>query len=94
MEKLVAGRIVHYVLSESDAKEINHDREAYPCRKGNFVSVGQTYPMIIVRVWESESAGSGVNGQVILDGNDSYWACSRPYDPGGRPGTWHWSLRE
>ena len=51
---------------------------------GNFVASGDLFPLIIVRVWQNNA----VNGQVILDGNDSFWACS--VGEGDGPGKWHW----
>jgi hypothetical protein len=51
---------------------------------GNTVACGDLLPLIIVRVWPSNA----VNGQVILDGNDTLWACS--VAEGDGPGTWHW----
>jgi len=63
------GRIVHYMLSESDAEQINRRRtssqdisrrieaEAWPlgaqAHIGNRAEAGQVYPMLIVRVWSA-----------------------------------------
>jgi hypothetical protein len=90
------GRIVHYVLSEQDAAEINRRRTNGPsiadrikldtwpigaqAHIGNEAKVGQVRPMIIVQVW-GETEGSCVNGQVFLDGNDVFWATSRNQVP-------------
>lgn len=81
------GRIVHYRLSEEAAQQINRRRtdgmsiqqrmKADPAQWpagaqahiGNSAEAGQTYPMLLVKV-----AGTMVNGQVFLDGNDVYWA--------------------
>jgi hypothetical protein len=86
------GRIVHYMLSASDAEEINgrrtndveiRDRMAAgawsigaQAHIGNAAEAGQVYPMTIVRVWDDTDTAV-VNGQVALDGNDCYWATSR-----------------
>jgi hypothetical protein len=53
---------------------------------GNTVSAGDVFPMTVVRVWDK--ASGCINGQVLLDGNDTYWATSR--HGGTEPGTWAW----
>jgi hypothetical protein len=86
------GRIVQYVLSEQDAAEINRRRttgkaiadriatEKWPlgaqAHIGNQARAGEVFPMVITKVWGG-SPVSSVNGQVLLDGNDCYWATSR-----------------
>ena len=57
---------------------------------GNDVHEGDTFPMLITRVWGS-TATSAVNGQVFLDGHDVYWVTSRTV--GDQPGqfTWPWT---
>lgn len=57
---------------------------------GNDVHEGDTFPMLIVRVW-GPTAESAVNGQVFLDGNDVLWATSRTR--GDQPGTFSWPTR-
>lgn len=57
---------------------------------GNNVAAGDTFPMLIVRVWGT-SETSAVNGQVFLDSNDVFWATSRTV--GDQPGTWAWPAR-
>lgn len=83
------GRIVHYRLGEHGAAQINKRREdAYKhigehreksdgsvVHAGNAVRAGDVYPLIITRTW-GESEGSLVNGQLLLDGNDSFWVTS------------------
>jgi len=85
------GRIVHYMLTAEDAEQINRRRttgkeiaeriavDKWPlgaqAHIGNTVSAGDVFPMVIVRVWPSETGS--VNGQVLLDSNDTYWATSR-----------------
>lgn len=83
------GRIVHYTLSEQDADAINRRRKdaannatairedatGYIAHTGNQVEAGQVYPLVITRVW-GDQPGSAVNGQVLLDGNDTFWATS------------------
>lgn len=90
------GRIVHYVLSEQDAAEINRRRttsraiverieaDKWPlgaqAHIGNEERAGNVRPMLICQVW-GDSVGACVNGQVFLDGCDSYWATSRNQVP-------------
>ena len=85
------GRIVHYMLTDQDAEQINRRRtdgrsiadrikeEKWPlgaqAHIGNAVKAGDVFPMVIVRVWPSDVGL--VNGQVLLDGCDNYWATSR-----------------
>jgi hypothetical protein len=45
------------------------------------------FPMIIVRTW-GDTPESAVQGQVLLDGNDTYWATSRVC--GKHAGMWRW----
>ena len=95
------GRIVHYVLNQQDVEQIERRRVRNAGRGpnwpagaqahvGNPVSVGERVPMIICVVWPNEHGPNfdGVNGQVILDGNDSLWITSAK--EGTEPGTWHW----
>lgn len=56
---------------------------------GNRVSAGDVFPAIVVKVWESSF--NSANLQVLLDGNDTYWATS--IAEGDRPGTWAWPSR-
>lgn len=70
------GRIVLYMLNEHDVGEINNRRGDSPADVSTVVA-GQEYPMLIVRVWSD----SYVNGQVFLDGCDSYWTTSRNQVP-------------
>ncbi len=60
---------------------------------GNSVEEGDTYPMMIVRVWGAQGGveNSLVNGQVFLDGNDVLWAMS--VSGGDGPGEWNWPPR-
>ena len=83
------GRIVHYRLSAQDAKAINACRLNSLNTKlsGNPVCEGDTYPMIIVRVW-GDKHNSAVNGQVMLDGNDLFWATSVLVGDGPRSFSW------
>lgn len=57
---------------------------------GNQAHEGDTFPMLIVRVW-GPTATSCVNGQVFLDGSDVFWATSRSVGEGA--GTFSWPQR-
>jgi hypothetical protein len=86
------GRIVHYQLTEQDAAEITRRRTDGPsiaariaegkwptgaqAHVGNPVKAGDVFPMVIVRVWDASEQGA-VNGRVLLDGSDEFWATSR-----------------
>lgn len=95
------GRIVHYALSVQDAEAINRRRDdarshldhhrvnadGSQIHVGNEVSAGDVYPMVITRVW-GDTPASAVNGQVLLDGNDLYWATSVSVGDGERHFVW------
>lgn len=55
---------------------------------GNEVREGELFPATVVRTF----GGTTVNLQVLLDGNDAYWATSRM--EGDEPGQWSWPVRE
>lgn len=97
------GRLVHYRLSADDATQINRRRttgaiiatrmkyKAWPAGAqahiGNDAAEGDTFPMLIVRVWGT-SPESAVNGQVFLDGNDVLWVTSVVLGDGPRTFSW------
>jgi hypothetical protein len=54
---------------------------------GNAAAEGDVYAAIVVRTFGADVA----NLKVLLDGNDDYWATSRPEGDG--PGTWAWPAR-
>jgi hypothetical protein len=71
------GRIVEYTITEQDAETIKKRRAATAVdgiHPGNAPSAGETYPMVIVRVWSKDTGCS--NGQVLLDGYDTHWVTS------------------
>lgn len=83
------GRIVQYTLSADDAVQVNRRRDdsrtsgisgqktGAVVHVGNAVSEGDTYPLVITRVWsDAPDETTAVNGQVLLDGNDTLWATS------------------
>ena len=91
------GRIVEYTLNAQDAEAINRrradaaqnltkhreDADGSVIHVGNSVSAGDTYPLVIVRCW-GQTEQSSVNGQLLLDGNDSYWVTSAGQGDGER----------
>lgn len=66
-----------------------HGRTGHVEHVGNSASEGDVYPAVIVRTWAE--TGTTVNLQVLLDGNDHYWATSR--QEGEQPGYWSWPPR-
>lgn len=101
--EITIGRVVLYTLHEQDAEQINrrrttgrsiHDRIAdqkWPlgaqAHIGNDVKAGEQFPMIVTKVW----APGYVSGQVLLDGNDCFWATSVMEGEGGH--SWSWPPR-
>lgn len=98
------GRIVLYTLSDLDAEAINRRRDdaiqhlaehrdradGSVIHVGNMASEGDIYPLVVTRVWGS-TPESAINGQVLLDGNDTFWATSITHGTG--PRTWTWPPR-
>lgn len=80
------GQVVAYTLTEQDAAQINRrrgDASQHICdhvssadgkqiHVGNPVEAGDKYPMVVTRLWPEGL----VNGQVLLDGNDTFWVTS------------------
>ena len=95
------GHIVHYTLAEEDADAINRRRadfanrpggpgnEGFAGHVGNHVQAGDTYPAMVVRVFDPSVTTA--NLQVFLDGNDTYWATSRTEGDGECH--WFWPPR-
>ncbi len=83
------NRFVLYTLTAQDADIINHTRAHHrdAVIHGNRAEAGQTYPMLIVRVWGDKEV-SPVNGQVFLDGNDTLWKTSVSVGEGEGRFTW------
>lgn len=100
-------RIVEYKIGPEDATRINRRRtrpveikEAIDAGRwpkgaqahvGIEVQAGDVFPMVITRVTPDEPALPLVNGQVLLDGNDTYWVTAAV--EGSEPGTWNWPPR-
>lgn len=105
-QKLSVGRIVLYVLCDSDVQQINRRRtngerirkmmsegkwpEGAQAHIGNPVAVSEIFPAVVIRAW-TETNG---NMKVLLDGNDELWATSIDEGAEAEPGTWHWPVRE
>ncbi len=91
------GRTVEFTLSAEQADGVNRRRRdgqdsgitrestGAVVHIGNDVREGDTFPLIITRVW-GETEDALVNGQVLLDGNDSLWVTS--VGQGEGPRTW------
>ena len=91
------GRIVEYTLTAEDAEAIERRRQdarasldwhrqnktGAVVHTGNPVKAGDTYPLVITRVW-GDTPESSVNGQVLLDGNDTLWVTSVSQGDGER----------
>lgn len=60
---------------------------------GNQASAGDVVPLVVVRAWPHEFGEGvyGVNGQALLDGNDTLWITSAK--EGTEPGMWAWPPR-
>lgn len=94
------GRIVQYTLSYDDAARINKRREdfaayvhtegyqdtGYIAHWGERAEGGQVLPLLITRC----HGGSSVNGQVMLDGSDTFWVQS--VSEGPDQGQWLWPV--
>jgi len=96
------GRIVLYILNEADVKSINKRRRdaedknpgeaenGVQIHVGNKVEAGDIFPMVVVRVWPRGL----INGQVLLDGNDTLWVRSKAeWSDEVKQGAWAWPLR-
>lgn len=97
-----------YTITEEQANQINRRRTTgesiaerlvgerwhagAQAHIGNPATAGDQYPMILVRVWSTESGSS--NGQALLDGNDSLWVMSAERADEPTQGKWHWPERK
>jgi hypothetical protein len=86
------GRILQYKLTEEDVQRIAR-RRTDSGSIGNPHHAGQVLPLVVCVVWPNEYGPNyhGVNGQVLLDGNDSYWVTS--IKEGSENGTWAWPIK-
>ncbi|MFA6904509.1 MAG: hypothetical protein WC236_15645 [Gallionellaceae bacterium] len=103
--KPTIGRIVHYRVSAQDATAINQRRkdarEKMPWHHairsgaqvhvGNDMKEGDVYPLIITRLW-GDTEAAAFNGQLMLDGTDTFWVTSTTLGDG--PAKCSWPVRE
>ena len=94
--------IVNYKLSAENAAQINRIRtnsasiaerikeKIWPtgaqAHIGNEAKEGQILPMVVVGIWSDTC----INGQVFLDGNDTFWVTSALQ--GDNPGNWNYFM--
>lgn len=83
------ARIVDYVLSQADCDQIKALRrtsfEAGGWRRvGSEPRPGDVVPLVVVSEWPDYS----VNGQIVLDSNDTLWVTSRYRSEAPEPGRW------
>jgi hypothetical protein len=88
--KAIADRMKSKLVNPQGGEDVSAWPAGAQAHIGNDVAEGDTFPMLIVRVW-GPSAESAVNGQVFLDSNDVFWATSRTV--GDQPGTFSWPVR-
>ena len=90
MQEISIGCSVHYALSGADIERINTARASRNESHFNSHAIGQLVPFTVVVVWPDEygEGAPSVNGQALLDGNDSLWVTSAR--EGDEPGTWRW----
>ena len=79
MDGLVPGRIVLYVLSAADCREIKRRDDG----------IGTVLPAQVISVSDQETGCC--NLKVNLDGPGTLWARDRYYAADHVTGTWHWS---
>jgi hypothetical protein len=107
MDGLAPGRMVTYVLSDKDCREINRRRTTpeeirtrieagtWPlgaqAHVGSVVVEGMPLPAMVISVIAQDTGC--VNLKVELDGSDQFWAPERYYTAQGETGTWHWPAR-
>ena len=96
------GRCVHYSLTSEEADKMNQRREdtrvngdrmrrerpGFQAHVGNRLYAGDIVAMTVTKVLTD----SGVNGQAVLDGNDSLWVLAA--NEGGGHGCWSWPVIE
>jgi hypothetical protein len=88
------GRIVLLKITAEHAEQINQRRQAAGLTNAsNTAKEGDTYPLVVVRVWPDEYGPGipGVNGQAFLDGPDTLWVTSAREGEG--LGEWSWPKR-
>ena len=93
---ITIGRIVLYRLNARDAVDITDQRRTSNAHaallRGNPVKEGDVFPLLVTKTWQdSDDKTQSVNGQVMLDGNDTQWVTS--VHEGTEPGEWSWPPR-
>jgi hypothetical protein len=84
----IATRMKTFAKGEGDGPEVVYGwPEGAQAHIGNAVAEGDTFPMLITKVWGGD-VSSAVNGQVYLDGNDVLWATSVCVGDGPRSFSW------
>lgn len=84
MKVLIIGSLLHYFLTKDDIDKITASRDAIASVHSRFIEdsvgpegnphyEGDVVAMIVTAVHSSDC----VNGQLVLDGNDSLWVTSR-----------------
>lgn len=79
--------VVRYQLADDDVAIIRERRKLETCRRGTPVKVGETVSLVVTALCID---GVSVNGQALLDGDDSLWVCGAV--PGDGPGKFLYSL--
>lgn len=91
------GRIVHYMLAQADADDINRRRTHRggpvlgQAHFGDEAAEGDVLPMLVVAVHDDDKPIPACNGQVFLNGNDTLWV--KYVVEGDIPGRWMWPQR-
>lgn len=90
---LTLGRIVHYHLTDADAKSILRRRGGANTDRGTPVQAGDTYPAMVVGGIDPVTNSASL--KVYLDGTDELWAPERPqsHEDEQEQGTWSWPVR-
>jgi hypothetical protein len=89
MEGLTPGRIVLYVLSAADCREMGTDGDGQYA--GGDAAAGDTLPAQVISIADQETGCC--NLKVNLNGPGTLWARDRYYTADHRHGTWHWPAR-
>lgn len=83
----IATRMKTFAQSPQDGTFVYGWPEGAQAHIGNAVAEGDTFPMLITRVW-GDNPSSAVNGQAYLDGNDVLWVTSACVGSGPRTFSW------
>ena len=87
----IATRMKTFAQSAQGGPEVVYGwPEGAQAHIGNVVAEGDTFPMLITKVW-GDNPSSAVNGQAYLDGNDVLWVTSACVGEG--PRTFSWPVR-